>query len=680
MNYILILVVAFLLILVSNLFGNKIAKKLNLNNKMQYTALGLATILAIFFFLFIILIFLKLSAPTINFMFMMVLLIISVYSLYDIHKVFSYKPMDLLLLALYLVVMVYLSTKITIGEQMSDSNFYFTLVQRNIDSSVIGNFNGYNGGITQFTSIPTSYLYQAFYQLFSSILWGLRVLFANLVINNGIYMWGSNILFYFMTMEAILNAYKLFKSKIGLLVNILFVGLYLGSIYYNLSLPHIGVIFFTSLLTNELLIISQEVKMNGYNGGIVVALFSAALISCASTGLMVSFFISYAYIMMLFYYKDSDVFKIIWIMAFPIMIYSILYMHNMSFTIFCLFIEAILILLHLITHNFENVNKRLMVIIRKLIYVIPILLIAYSVYLTELKAYFSYIIQFFYDQSTFDRVQAYFSYSTFLLVLENSFYYVCLLSILVNKKTRDIAIFLIILIVTFLNPLVMPFVVKLIGKLYIIQRIFYVLFSNGFMILGMYALIDIINRLKWQKIIILGVMVTSLSYLFVDEISKPFHQIYIPSEDFNLLYKLDQNQVDVVRALSYIIEEEDIAYPRVVSQIYGTILVEPKITLINGVLERRFYEKAYSNNETLRELTEIFYSPVFDGDDGDRFNAKYREMDELLEAGFIDFIIVDKSLHVTNDEGAWVPLHYYVQECAQIIYENEDYFLFRYNR
>ncbi len=138
MNYILILVVTFLLILVSNLFGNKIAKKLNLNNKIQYTALGLATIFAILFFLFIILILLKLSAPIINFMFMMVLLIISVYSLYDIHKVFSYKPMDLLILVLYLVVMVYLSTKITIGEQMSDSNFYFTLVQRNIDSTVIG--------------------------------------------------------------------------------------------------------------------------------------------------------------------------------------------------------------------------------------------------------------------------------------------------------------------------------------------------------------------------------------------------------------------------------------------------------------------------------------------------------------------------------------------------------------
>jgi len=154
--------------------------------------------------------------------------------------------------------------------------------------------------------------------------------------------------------------------------------------------------------------------------------------------------------------------------------------------------------------------------------------------------------------------------------------------------------------------------------------------------------------------------------------------IYEPSSNNNLLYKLDQNQIDAVKAISKVIKKENMYYPKVISQIYGTIIIEPKITLINGVLERRFYRTAYNNNETLKKLLEIFYTPVFDGDDADRFTANYLEIGELVKRAEINFIIVDKSLFVTNEYNDWMPLSYFMDVRASIIYENDDYIVYQY--
>ena len=677
MNYVLILLISILIILISNLFGNKIARLFKLNKDYQYTALGFSAILAILFIVYIPLVRLNASALITNYIFCYMLLLISIFALYNLIKKINYPVIDLLIILAYVVIMVYLSTKFTIGEELGDTNFYFTIVQRNIDSTILGQFTGYNGGIYPQSVIGLQYAYQSFYQFWSAILWFIDSIFGELIVNSAIYMWCSNIIFYFFTIEVIMNIYKIFKSKNGLIANIVFIGLFTGSFYYNLSLPWIGVIFFTVLLTNEITIIYQCLYKNRLAGAWIIAIFSLAIISCASTGLFISFFLSYAYIMTLVYLDNPNALHAIGIIALPIMIYSIIFQNNIYFTIICLIIEIILILLPRFISYKSKQYPKFMLILKGLIVVIPIMLIVISLFISSnISQSFS---MFFHNYSNYDRIQDYFSFENITVVLKNVVYYICLLSLLINKKTRYLGILLLIIIITFINPLMVPFIIKYMTKYEVYQRVFYLMFNNGFLMIGLAAFFDLFTKSKTLRTIVLLTILIPSIYFFYNELTYKINPIYEPSSKNNLLYKLDQNQIDAVKAVSKAMKKDNLYYPKVISQIYGTIIIEPKITLINGVLERRFYDSAYKKDETLRKLIEIFYTPVYEGDDKDRFTADYLEIGELVKRAKIEFVIVDKSLSVTNEYNDWMPLSYFMDIKASVIYENDDYIVYQYN-
>jgi len=126
MNYGLILLISILIILISNLFGNKIACFLKLNKDYQYTALGFSVILAILFIVYIPLVRFNVSAMITNSIFCFILLLISIFALYNLPKKINYRIIDLAIALVYIAIMIYLSTKITIGEEMGDTNFDFT--------------------------------------------------------------------------------------------------------------------------------------------------------------------------------------------------------------------------------------------------------------------------------------------------------------------------------------------------------------------------------------------------------------------------------------------------------------------------------------------------------------------------------------------------------------------------
>ena len=676
MNYIAILVISVSILFVANLLGNKLAKLLHLKSELQYTALGLAAILAVLFVVYVPFVYFQSSAQLTNMTFIIILILISGYALYDLFKHFDYDPKLLLFTLVYVAFMVYLSSRITLGEQTGDSNFYFTIVQRNVDSSILGQFQGYNGGMYERMVVHLGYRYQAFYQFFSAILWSLRSLFNDIFVDHAIYMWVANIIFYFISFEAITNTYQLFKSKMSFIINIIFVGFFLGSIYYNLTLPHVGVIFMTVLLTNEVIYLFVHYEVSDISCKWILFIFAFSIISCFSGGVYTTFFLAYSYIASKIIKGNKNIINDIWMIAFPIMIYSILYMNNIRFTLACIMLETLFIIISFAMKKYIKIRQIMPKIAKLIVIFIPIIIVLISAYFIRPDDYGQYITKFIFPFSQGDRVQDYFVFNSLEMILKNTLYYVALVSLLIANKTRSYAYVLIFCILTFANPLVMPFVVRYMTGPSVYQRTFYIVFNAGFIMLGFNMLLTNIIKKDWLKKVVFSGLIIVYSGLAYQGITVFYHNIYVPSANFNPLYKAHQSQIDTVNALSYEIKSKGLICPTVITQIDATLMLEPNITLINGVAQRHKPNTSYGGNSLLNELVTIFHSPLFDGDDANRFNSDYKNVGQLLDEAGIKFVIVKKSLHVTNDLGEWVPLYTYLLDNTILIYENEDYMLY----
>lgn len=677
MNYGIILALSSLILISCNLLGNKLAQKLNLNNKIQYTSFGFVILMSFLFVSYLPLVWFNIATSIINLIFILIMVGLLFVTIIIKGNKFSYQKRDLLIIVVYVVIMIILSTQVGLSAQTSDSSFYFTIVQRNINSEVVGQFLGYSGGIYEHSVIGIQYLYQSFYQFFSAILWLLNLIFKNVVINSAVYMWTSNILFYFLSFEAILNIKKLTKNTSGFMMNVVFIGLYIQTLYYNITFPHVGVIFLTSLITNLIVILFAHFKEGMQVNPLVVVLYNIALISCASTGFFLGFFIVYSYIMMSLFFNLNEIIKHIYYLALPTLIYSILFMNNIIFTFIVLFFELILILIAYFSKHkihFTNIiNKcaRIMMILVPLTFII-LGVIKYQ------NSYLSVLSHFFAQHSVYDRVEDYFVYKGIGTTLINFLYYFCLVALFLKSKTKKLAVMLVIIIITFANPFVSPFVMTYITGVEVYQRIFYLVFSSGFIMIGIDIIIEALKDKKIvQKLFFIMIIVLS-SYSTYRNIRYGYHPFFKTTTNFNVLYKLDQNVVDTGNALKYIIDDEKLSYPKVISQTEGLLIIEPRITLMNGMVEKSNIDAAYPNDRDMKDLLSIFYKPLYAGDDQTRLTSKYQDVDDILFRTKIDFIIVDKSLYVLDKDNQWIPLYYFLLESCAIMYQNDEYVIFRY--
>lgn len=196
--------------------------------------------------------------------------------------------------------------------------------------------------------------------------------------------------------------------------------------------------------------------------------------------------------------------------------------------------------------------------------------------------------------------------------------------------------------------------------------------------LGIYAIYDLIKNNHKYIVSFILILITVVSLIFTyNNITQTISPIYIPSDDFNQIYKLPQSQVEVLEKTREIIKIEQIDTPRVISQIYGTLAFLEKIDLLAFRVDQR--RSLYSIEYYFDDFLQLFYTPVFQGDDGYHFDAPVNKTCELLMANQVDFVIYDKNLSVYDkDAGNWIPTYWYARNCYTKTYENDRYILYRF--
>ena len=592
----------------------------------------------------------------------------------------TYKRSELVFIILYILFFIFLSSRYTLGESLGDNVYLFNLVTKNINADIINNFDLNNGFTLVSAGVGSVKESLAFYHFFAFVLHYyykiIDLFYKGLVPAYVLNMWLANLLFYTFSGSFLVSMFRRMdiRQNWTKLIILLFCGLYIGTIYYNLTLPHFGITFMGLVISLILFLMYEYLIRPNISQIILIMLMGFSMVSLGTAGLIAFAYLSFSFIVVLLHKKDENSFLYGTLLLIPIIVYTYKIEEMIAipnFLAILTFIPLLLITIHFI--------KSLKHFIMRWVWVILAVVWTFFIYvqIKVIPDYFQVVKTFPDIKENFDRVRDYFSFYSFNVSFRNLIHYAILSGLLLKRETRTLVLMLIIMVVFFMNPFVYPLLYKHLWFLY--HRAYFSVFNIFTLGMGLYCIASFVDSLKinfrWMARVLLVVIVASFGLTSALTYE---NKIYIPSDDFDPIYKMDKNQVDILTKLYYEVEASEIINAKVVSQIYGTMMMVPNIYHYRFTVgDRRSWNPELE--ESFDPLYKIFFTPLFDGDDGPRFNAQYDETCNLFYTEKVDFILYDKRLHVYNDQDQnWIPIYRRARACAEIRYENDDYILFRY--
>lgn len=685
MSYLIYFLFISLIFIVFYFVGGYFKHLLKLNEKLSNILIGASISFGALFLLSFLLIYYQRSFSD---LFIVLTLFFTLFTALGLWKTkIEFKAWDILFVFLYILLFILLSSKIPLGEQMGDNVFYFQEVSLNIDNPILQSFSQANGVIYD-SVVYYNDTYFTFYFFFSYVVKLITLLSSYLhliVYPTYVYnMWIANALFFGLSAVFILNIIHIFKIKTLLikLSLISFLALFIGTYYYHLTLAHIGNTFLYIFISFSILIIYDYLKHQKMGSLFLLNLLFYAIISAANVGVIISFYLAFSLFVYSLIVKNKHAYIMLSILFVPIIHYlfllapvdGILSSFKLFNNIIGLPIAFILIIiLSIFLYKKEHWHPILYKISYVTMFVIWFGLLGLNLF--GVSDYVQRVFQFSDVKANFDRVQDYFTFNSLSLSIINLVHYFIIFSLFLLKDTRKIAYLLLILIIFFINPFMYPLIYDKILWLY--QRAYFTLFNLGTLGIGIIAISVYLDKhhARIRTFLSISLIIISITYGYLN-LSVPISPIYIASDTFNPIYKLPQEQVDILEKTKQIIEIEEMDTPRIVSQIYSTLFyIERMDSIAFNTAQRRglYYLDDYG------ELEQIFYTPIFVGDDGLRLSAPVQKTCELLMSAKIDFVIYDKNLSVFDEAiGNWMPTYWYARNCYTKTYENDRYILYRF--
>ena len=669
--------VAIIMMLISNGLGNFLKPRLLVNSTIIPELLGLITWIGLLSILEYCMLLLNFSKDTIFTVFFGVSIIIFGISIKSVR--WNYTRYESIFVIIFSIVLVIISLKYRLGEQMGDNTYLMNMVSMN-NIRPYFNFSEFDNGFYYgFNNISVNKVYLTWYHFFSFLTFYVQK-FAHSVSVNYIpsaliFVWTGNITFYLLSSMVFINVSRQFKIKSRwMLFSLFLLTLYWGTIYYNLVLAHYGTNF-VSLFVIGLWYLLTYTKVLNIKSVSLIILNIYALAAMGNVGLIVSAFVVFAYVVYEIWVNNTEIFKWIPLMLFPIFHWVAILKDIIPVN----WLIPIIVVISALSWLIHYINSLKLFIFKYIKYILIITLIVwYLIAIIKADNYILLFYDFFNPKSNFDRLQDYFSFVNLLDSLRNFAVYIAIASLFLNSKTRKIGQMVLIILLFFINPIIYPILNPPLQWLY--HRAYISVFNMFVFMLGTCSLFDyLLSKASKTKYLLMTLWMLLLIPSTYQQITGYFHRIYIPGPDFNVFYKLDNDQIEVLEKLRQIVEIENYENAKVISQIYGTTMYVPQVYhMYFNYANRRIYDPNI-DYENFEPLYRIFYTPVFDGDDGPRFNAPYEQTCSLLIDNKVDFIIYKKELSAFDQACKnWIPIHWYARGCADRVFENEDYIMYRF--
>lgn len=680
-SILLIVIVSMLLILITTSLGNIVSRKSNIYFFDAF--FGFSILMMVFFIVTHIAVELNVDSSTYHKWIGVSFVFLSIISLFGIKKIKPHWP-SLVFIAIYLLFAIYMSSRYTLGEQMGDNIYLFFVVNKNIDIPLLNAFDLNTGQASVAFDAGITKSYISFYTIFSSLYYYLLPIMNKIgipylppyVLN----MWVANLIFYYFSAGLILDVIRKLeiKSKYLIAIIILWIGMYTGSIYYNVTLPHIVVTYLVLFLGNLILILHDYFEDYEHLDLLKIFLVLYAMAGFGATGALFIMVMSFAIVANSFMSHKRETFIQIPLFLIPIVQYILIMFPNpqaVKFSVVGYFVVLIACLIILSRKKFQYIlfkySKNMVFLLWILILIISIL---------RIDDYWNKVSSFFIPQYGADRTQDYFSFSDYGMALRNVFYYALITSMFIYQKTKKLGMLVLLIVLFFVNPLMKPWVAEVIARYDVYNRIFFTVFNNTSIAFGLYAAYQLFNeKFRKTKFIVLTVVFSLMIIPTVHQIESYFYPTYKPQvEDFNPLFKLGDSQIEILESVRQKVRIEKLEQPVLISQIFGTAMYAPEfVTLGYNVNQQR-------NGPIIigEELYQIFYTPAIPGDFRPEVNVDLRNTCQLLLDKNVDFVIIDKSFSVYDEKvGDYLPIDWYVGRCgAEFVFENDDYIAFRFYR
>ena len=627
-----ILIIAALLIFISEGTGTALLKKLNIEKKGLAGALGFSVILGLLQTMYYVPLMLNMSFTWIIILTSLVLaagLLVTLLHIKD--TVRSFLSIDTVIIAVAAAVFMFVFSKMYIDLDYADSTTYLNYIALNINAPELNMYNLADGMRGQEWNVY--YLFQGYYHFGSYLCWLVNLPYyllgsSSYVSNLVVSVWGLGLLYNVFTNMLIVNAVKQMRTNNRFVrIAVLLFGLFYANFFYwNIAFAFYGNTFRSLFVMLLIYIIWRWQKDDDDNIKWLLWFPLAAGFACSSSFLFMSFAVMFALAGYLAAMKRPHALSDMAQLIMPMVCYIIAFLSRVmpaAAIVFAVAYAAVFAFIRISPdHGFIQFLERLYAKYAKNLFFIgvPVLFAvgSFVIHLIEKTDFTSYSY-YLWNWRQMDMMTDYlFIHSEWLDGLINVLRWAGVLLFITNRNDIDeekwMRAFVIMMVVFFLNPLCMILLQKTITGM-----VFYRNFMTLFNPLTEVLFLDMIFR-KCSRYLaaapVLSICLISAVLLgnigsFKLDPSTGLYWVYIRGgQTVDGIYKVDPDEMNALNFLKEEVKQIDGRQPVVVSQSAATLTYMPEVYSIFGPwhyhypLDRvndEFYQIARKHEDWLEE-------------------------------------------------------------------------------
>lgn len=519
-----------------------------------------------------------------------------------------------------LIVSIIISFNRTLGDPHGfDALFYINFVGYNVDTPSLNNVHPLFGSIPNtYYEKTITYAFQS-YNYFVSVFVYIMKRFGSLIHVNietlPTYVWTFQIILSAFYIGSSIEVIKHINSKnklfnIGAFILLVF---FMGNFYYNNCFGFIGCNYRMPIHTIATIYLIDYLKNNDKKDLFLFMLLMLSMCGFSSTGTFAFVFILFALFFVLVNNEDHLLKYYAIVLFIPVLNILIIKINSSLATILVTFaiVTIVFLLNNPITKLFRNNYVKYATI-----FIIAITLICISLFFFTKNGN---VLKYFFDNYSElqDMSWDYFMFTDVRHWIYNTIVLVPLFYYLIRYRKTKLAMAFIILIITVFNPLSANFM-NTINWVYYRT---YDLIINQYTIL--FFLYTLSNNLNLSKILPIGLLALSV-VLSIIQIPRYYHYQFIPDDDYNPSYKIDNKELELIWNLQKLIENKKIDKPKIANPtFYLNSFIKNSQTLIGK-------EKIYNYSDNNADNFGL-YLIEFPEDGWDNFKPDEASYDNLLE-------------------------------------------------
>lgn len=589
-------------------------------------------------------------------------------------KNLSFK-FDLKMVILFILLVgfeVFISWNRTLGETHGfDTLYYLNMISFNIGNDAMNTLHPHFGTYPNTDVQWITYVFQSFYYFVPTVIYLIRsgLSFIGMSFETlPAYTWGFQIFAHALFTGTSLMCIKEIKADNNILklALVILLVLFMGNFYYNNCFGFIGNNYRMSIHAIATLFLFRYFKNCDRNYLYLFYLSMLGMCAVSSTGTFSFVFVLFGLFFVL-YNKEKNILRHYTLLLYVPTVNILITKFGMRFYIFAgvaVLFAAVWLLNDIIMKLYQNKYVRYGTVA-----VLSLLFIGLSFMLTHNIFDFNAFINNYSEIA--DMSWDYFMFSDLRHWIFNPIVLVPLLYFIVKDPRHPFSIISIILIVVFFNPLGCTIMNKLNWVYYRSYDIIINQYTLVFLICYLVNSIDI-YRVKYILSIVLLVLSLVLSYI---QIPRYFHESFIPDDDYNHIFKIENSELEVIYNVRNMINDLNIENPRIITSTFFMPSFIDNSTYLFGK-EKRYNHSLYTENSYELYLIFFPFDGIYDNFYPQGSVPQYDKTIELLDNCDYDILIVDNGNYYQATDGKYYPLTSLVEENGK--YQKTEYSTSRY--